>query len=332
MRRFPQALFAVLLLPLLAALPTGCGDDDAAPPPPACGIEIYTPDPGAHFVSNNDVNIRWQASGGGSVSVLLLKANALVDTITAKTENDGYYWWPAGTMGTQSGDDFALRVASTSSAACADTVPISLTNTVGCVLTLTVDPDTTLVAGQDFLITWTGENTSGRVDLELWEGSLEEELVAVIAPNINNSGSYLWQNVDSYNLGTSASYYLRIADADPDVSGCDDMAGPIGIVDTEICYIDVTAPIDGQTFANGEQMVINFDSVNSSGLVNLRLYAGGMLVPGGYIADGVSAAGGTYTWTVSDFGFTGPNTLYRIVVIDATDQYCSGRSASFTIP
>lgn len=330
MRRFPHALFAVLLLPLMAALPTGCSDDDTAPPPAACGIEIYTPDPGTTFYSFDDVNLRWHASGGGSVSVLLLKADAVVDTIAAKTENDGYYWWSAGTMGTQGGDDFALRVASTGSAACADTVPIALVNTDGCVLVLTVDPDTTLVAGQDFQITWNSENTGGRVDIELWEGGQQEEFLAYIAADINNNGSFLWQDVDSFNQGTSPYYYLRIVDTR--ASDCDDVAGPFGMVDDFICYIDVTSPIEDQVFNNGQQMVINFDPTNSSGLVNLRLYAGGMLVPGGYIADGVSAAGGTYTWTVSDFGFDGPDNVYRIVVFDAADPYCSGRSPTFTIP
>ena len=330
MRRIPFALPAVILLALLATLSTGCGEDDAAPPPPACGIEIYTPDPGQHFYSNNGVNIRWHASGGGMVSVDLLKGGAPVDTITTATENDGYYWWGASTLGAQSGADFALRVASTTDAACADTVPISLTNTVGCVVALTIDPDTTLVAGQDYLVTWDSEFTGGRVDLELWHGAQEEVAVAVIAADINDNGSYLWTNVDSYNLGTSQYFYLRISD--PLVPGCDDLAGPFGIEDTEICYIDVTAPIEDQTFTNGQTMTINFDTVNSSGTVYLRLYAGGVLVPGGYIADGVSAAGGTYSWVVSDFGYTGPDNVYRIVVVDTDDPYCFGRSATFTIP
>lgn len=330
MRRFPHALFAVMLLLLLASLPMGCSDDDTAPPPPACGIAIYTPDSAAHFFSHDDVNIRWYASGGGMVSVILLKADVLVDTIAASTENDGYYWWPASTLGAQSGDDFALRVASTTSEACADTVPIELTNTDGCVLALTVDTDMTLVAGQDFEITWDSENTGGHVTLELWKGSLEEVLVAVIAPDIGDNGSYLWQNVDSYNQGTAADYYLRIADTL--VDGCGDMAGPFGIVDDEICYIDVTAPIADQTFTIGQTMTIIFDTTNSSGMVNLRLYAGATLVSGGYIADNVPAAGGTYDWVVSDFGFSGPKNAYRIVVVDADDQYCFGRSVAFTIP
>ena len=331
MRRFPHALFAVILLLLLAALPTGCSDDDTAPPPPACGIEIYTPDPGTHFYSYDDVNIRWNASGGGLVSVILLQAGALVDTITAGTENDGYYWWAASTLGAQSGTDFALRVGSTTEEACADTLPIALTNTDGCVLELTTNIETPLDAGQDFEITWESENTGGHVQIQLWkEDTLEESLVAIIVADTNDDGSYLWTNVDSYNQGTGPNYYLRIADTL--VPGCEDTYGPFGIVDDVICYIDVTSPPADQTFANGASMTINFDTMNSSGTVYLRLYAGGTLVPGGYIADDVPAANGTYTWVVSDFGFTGPDNLYRIVVVDADDQYCVGRSATFTIP
>ncbi len=332
MRRFPHALFAAILLPLLAFSAPGCGGDDSGtdPQPDVCGIEIFTPEAGTHFYSLDGVNLRWHASGGGTVSVELLKGGALVEVISPATENDGYFFWSAGTLGAQSGDDFALRVASTTSAACADTVPIALTNTVGCVLDLTIPPDSTLVAGQEYLITWTSENTGGNVDLELWSDIQESRLVGVIDVDQPDNGSYLWRDVDSFNQGTGTRYYFRIVDTR--VDGCEDMIGPFAMTDQVICYTDVTNPVGGETLPIGSQLTIRFDPVNSSGTVYIRLYAGGILVPGGYIADDVDAALGEYVWTVSDFDYDGPKTAYRIVVVDTNDQYCVGRSGTFTIP
>ncbi|HPF71405.1 MAG TPA: hypothetical protein PLQ13_12090 [Candidatus Krumholzibacteria bacterium] len=331
MRRLPLALVTVAVLPLLALLPPGCGSDDngAGPDTGACGIEIYTPAEGAQFYSNEDVNIRWHASGGGNVMIELLKAGAVVDTIAASTPNDGYAWWAADTRGQTSGSDFALRVASTSSAGCADTVGIDLINTVGCALQLTCDPDTVLQEGQSYEITWIGENTGERVNLELWKGTLEEVWVGDIAYDLSDNGSYVWQNVDSFNQGTADDYYIRIVSNV--VDGCADMVGRYSILDDNICYIDVLQPAEDQVYNEGDTMTITFDGNITASTVYIRLYAGAQFVAGGYIADDVVAAGGSFAWTVSKFGFTGPSNVFRVVVFDTDDEYCHGQSGTFTI-
>ncbi|MFO7610473.1 MAG: Ser-Thr-rich GPI-anchored membrane family protein [Candidatus Krumholzibacteriia bacterium] len=332
MRRLPYAPLVALLLPLSVLLLSGCGGDDdgAGPGDGACAIAIITPAPDTHFYSGQDVNLRWDAAGGGQVRIELLKGGAPVDTLVAATDNDGFYYWAADTRGAISGDDFALRVTSTTDAGCTDTVPIALTNTVGCAITLTVPPDSALVAGQEYLITWDGENTGGSVDIGLWKGPLQlKELVGIIALDAPDNGSYLWQPVDSFNQGTATDYYLRVADTQ--VAGCEGQVGPFRLTDPDICYIDIMAPVQDDEFTVGQQMTIVFDSVNAAGSLNIRLHAGATLVPGGYIADGVPAAAGQHTWTVTDYGYTEADDRYRIVIFAADDNYCTGESGYFSI-
>lgn len=333
MRRLPYAPLAALLLPLCVLLPTGCGGDDdngTGPGDGACAIAIITPAADTHFYTGQDVNLRWDAAGGGQVRIELLKGGAPVDTLATATDNDGFYYWAADTRGAVSGDDFALQVTSTTDAGCTDTVPIALTNTVGCAITLTVPPDLALVAGQEYLITWDSENTGGSVDIGLWRGNVGvKDLVGIIALDAADNGSYLWQPVDSFNQGTGTDYYLRVTDSQ--VTGCEGEVGPFRLTDPDICYIDIMAPVGDQEFTVGQDMTIVFEPVNASGSVNIRLYAGAQLVPGGYIADGVPAVAGQHTWTVTDFGYTEVDDRYRIVIFDAGDYYCTGESGYFAI-
>ena len=342
MRRPATVPTAALLLVLLALPLAGCGGDDEGTDPGtgACSIEIYSPDPGENIVVREQpdaerVDIRWHASGGGTVRIELLKAGAAVDTITVSTANDGYHAWTATGLDQISGDDYAIRVTSTADAACTDTLPVALTNVSGCVLELTVPADMTLTAGQDFLITWNQEHTSGELDVELWKGTVQEELVAVIAPAVPASGSYLWEDVDSFHRGTAGDYTLRITD--PLAAGCDARSDYVRIVDEEICTIDVMAPVADQVFAEGDPMTVSFEFLPvdpGHTTVDIRLYAGFTLVPNGYIANGVDASSGEFVWpAVNDFGFGDENAtnLYRIGIFDAEDHYCYGFSDKFTI-
>jgi len=45
----------------------------------------------------------------------------------------------------------------------------------------------------------------------------------------------------------------------------------------------------------------------------------------------VSTDQGSYTWRVDDYGFTGPDNVYRVVVLDPDSPNCSGHSNNFTI-
>jgi hypothetical protein len=330
MRRHLHVLLAVALLPLLALLPVGCSDDESTGPEVGpCSIDIYTPDSNRTYFSGDDVNLRWHASGGGSVVIDLLRGDAVVDTLSAREDNDGYFWWEASTLGNTSGADYTLRVTSTGDAGCTDAVPIGLVNTIGCLYVPTV-PDTTLQAGQDYLITWDSERTSGSLSIELWFASVDTVYVATLNGGnaVEDTGSFLWQNVDSYNLGTASGYLLRMTDSR--TPNCRAFSGTFSIIDTEICYIDILSPIQGSSYENGDQMTISYEAHGGGDTYYVRLYNGQTQVG---IIDDVTAPADDYLWTVTDFGYTdGPQTAYRIRISDADDVYCYGYSAYFSIP
>ncbi len=65
-------------------------------------------------------------------------------------------------------------------------------------------------------------------------------------------------------------------------------------------------------------MTVSFGTAEHEGSVDIRLYALGVFVPGGYIATGLPADQLSFTWVVDDFGFTGPDNVYRVVVSTRT--------------
>jgi len=330
MRKIIITLFAVCLPAALAVLTPGCGGSDSTgPEPEPCSIDVYSPAPGAVFQSGDRLDLRWHAAGGGDVRVDLLRGGQVVRTLAAATPNDGYTFWNVDLAGAPSANDYVLRVASLGDPGCADSTTVTLLDTEGCSLALTVSPESTMVAGQPFSITWVSANTSGHLTLSLWKGLLEQKLAGTIAVDVPDTGGYYWENVDSFNLGTGADYYLHLDD--DQVAGCGTELGPVRLVDDVVCSIFVGTPAGGSVLAPGDSVIISFTTENTMGTVDLRLYSLNTFVPGGFIASGLPADQGSYTWRVDDYGFTGPDNVYRVVVLDPDSPNCSGHSNNFTI-
>lgn len=332
MRRTIQVA-AILACAGFFMLNTGCGgSDDPAEPGGgggSCGIDITTPDPGDVFRSGQQLNLRWDDSGGGEVRITLVKAGAEQGEI-AVTANDGYYRWTVSTMGAASGTDFGLAVTHTT-LDCADTLAVELVNTEGCAFESTFLPTGPLQAGDDYEITWTSENTTGAVDIELWyhSGLVERVFIALLAAATADDGSFLWEDVDSFHNGTANNYYVRFADAAAE--GCETNSDLFRIVDEDVCELSVLEPGSGDRYAEGGPMLIRFSGASSSGEVDLYLYEGTVnLVE--YIANDVTLLDGQYTWTVTlPGGYAGSLTFFRVKIVDANDPYCVGFSESFTI-
>ena len=327
--------FGVLpLLALTIGFGVGCGGDDGGgpEPEPECAISAVNTGLEDSWQTGEEVNIRWTHNGvPGTVDIALLKGGAPVSTIATATGNDGFFsWTQASTGGQANGSDFGIRVTGTGVAACSSEVnDLTIIDVSGCDITFTGVLGL-VTAGESFDITWTGFHTSGTVDIELWTSSFGDELdqqVGTVVSGAADNGTYTW-TVDSFNNGSYGFY--RYVIRDPDVADCEAVSGQFAMIDEVNCAIGVLGPATQATWDNGDQMLITFTATNSSGVVNLRLYAGNEWVPGGLIADNVTMAVG-FTWTVTDFGFTTSNTNYKIKAIDAADGYCTGDSDRFTI-
>lgn len=327
--RVESFLLSCLVMLLAVA---GCGGDggDGPPPPPECAISQVNTSQRDSWLSGDNVDIRWTGNGvPGTVAIDLLKAGNVVATIAAATDNDGFYPWSADTGGQANGSDFGIRVTATGNAGCGDEVNgLTILDVTGCSFEFTSGLTDTL-AGTQSEITWTSNNTSGLVDIELWTsgfGSTLGDLVGTVAVDAPDDGSLTW-TLDSFNNGTYSFYRYVIRDAQ--VAGCEAMSRQFTIVDSVLCTTSISGP-SSQPMQNGDQMSIRLEQVNGSGVVTLLLYAGGEFVPGGVIGTDISVLD-DMVWTVTDFGFTGDNTRYNIRSVDSQDPYCIDRSDNFTI-
>lgn len=328
----------VVVLVLLLALGSGCGGDGGSEPEPEpqpdCEITGVSTGFEDTWQANGTsvVNIRWtHNSVPGTVEIELLKGGAPVLTIASGTPNDGYHPWIASTGGQANGSDFGIRVTGTGEADCRDQIEgLTIIDVTGCNIAFAADIIEETSAGQEIDITWTSQNTSGRLDIELWTaafGNQVDERVGVIVLDTPDDGLFTW-TLDSFNNGSDDTYRFLIRD--PNVPGCEAVSTAFRMTDDEVCSIAVRGPQLGDVYDLGDSVPLQIDQNNGSLVVNLRLYTGNEAVPFGNIADNVSVVRDT-TWTVTDFNHVGARNRYKIKAFDATDSYCTGVSETFTI-
>jgi len=334
--------FSVLLILLgLLVVQVGCSKDEdpVTPPPAVCKITMVKPAEGDRLSTDNSISIRWKRTTSDNVRIDLYKGGNFAGIIKADhvtTTADGFYSWVSPeTFGNGTGDDYSIKVTSLKNADCSDqTGNFRIEDLSNCFLKFPWKLDLPdQIAGNDFLISWESEFTSGFVDLELWLDPFMQAPFKVenIALNLEDTGSYSWI-VDSYNLGTDTSYFFKILDVTAD--GCTDSSIPFTIVDEATCSVGVGGIVGGATYTQGEVLTIFFDLQHSSGIVDLELYVGNERVDDWSIVRNFDTEGGTlsYDWTVTDKGHGGPTfNAFNIRVFDSSEPNCQGKSENFTI-
>ena len=334
-------ILALLLILGLTMVQVGCSkdEDDPVTPPPACSITVTTPQAGRSWFTGTQISINWNKTTGGNVMVQLFKGADLAGTITPSSPNSGFYpWLVSTTFGQGTGDDYSVKVTHLDDSSCfGQSGLFELKDVSNCSISFpwTVrDTIADLTAGDDFEITWTSDNTSGFVDLELWYEPLVNGgvLVGTIAENLDDTGSYLWI-VDSFHRGTDEGYRFKIKDVT--FPTCrDSSVVRFQITDEDNCSIEVLGINQGTTYRQGEVLPVSFVFENSSGVVDLKLYSGNDPVTGGVIVENFDTENGTlsYDWVVTDFGHTGQSfTNFKIRAWDSDDEYCMGVSSVFSI-
>jgi len=171
-------------------------------------------------------------------------------------------------------------------------------------------------SGSTRSITWTTDDISGTVELQLFRNFA---LVGTIARDVpSSSHSYAW-TVGNYIGGIAPNgqgYRVRIrtsSGAYEDLSNC---AFTIGAaVDPMVI---VAAPNGGESLALGANHAITWIAANCEGGVNIYLDRNGSQV--GTIASGIAVAAETYTWTVGNYqGGTAPAGGGYAVRVETTD-------------
>ncbi len=339
-------LLGFLMAAALAVLPgQGCkGGDGTTPPPPGpCSLTMVAPQAGASFDSNDQANIRWEKEGeADSVMITLLQGGTQAGLISAGTENDGFFPWNADVM-TGHGGDFVIRVTALGQNDCvAESGTFTILNTAACNITMTgtILPDTFLVEGQTVPLTWDSHDTKGGIGIELRHGHLNNVLVGTIAEFTPDDGSFDW-TADSFNdaahrpVSDNSVYWVRIFDED--VPGCEDHSVDFSLFDSNLCTIDLWVTPSQQSYAMGDTLLIGFDvsDYEPGDLVKIRLYAGSIPVPQGYITvpgEDLPANSVTpYKWAVDNYGYLQGGSHFKVRVSKVDDIYCWGQSEEFEI-
>ncbi len=328
---------------VLAAGCGGGGDGGSGPQPDPCSLTVTAPEAAATFRSGDPVNIRWDHTGDAAmVSIELWQDGARAGIISAGTDNDGFFPWTADVMG-GAGGDFSILITALDSDGCTATSGVfSIANTAACDLVFdgVILPDTTFVEGDILPITWQSHDTLGGIDLQLWHGHLNPQLVGVIAEDTADDGEFLW-SVDSFNypaheVVTDPSVYWVKLMADG-IPGCEDGTPDFTISDANLCQVDIwMSPTQG-AYALGDTVTIGYtiNETEPGETVKIRLYAGADMVPGSFITPpgGELPADSTepYQWVVTDYGVVSGTSNYRIRIIKTNDPYCWGESNNFAI-
>ena len=321
---------AIVLVPVL--IMAGCGGDDDPGTPQGgegCSLTVTAPLGGSEYLSGEDLRIRWEQEGGATVRIELLKGGNVVSSIASVVGRE-QYGWNAATLGAESGDDFSIRLTAVGEDGCGDTSDeFTIINTGDCEFNFTMETDQTFNEGDEYLLTWDSESTTGLVDIELWRMDDGDFAVGLIAADLSNSGQFLW-TVDSLNEGTYNLYYFKIRDTR--VTGCEAASGTFQMVDENVCEIEVTEPQPGAEWFVGDTRQIRYTALDEETThVNISLYQG--LVYCNTIAQNVAVTHGmdALDWVVDNTGAPVPLHTYRIRVSDVDDPYCVGWSADFNI-
>lgn len=315
----------------------GCGDDDESvggtEPLPCAITNVNTGARTSWLVGLGEpLVVRWDHQGSAAaVRIDLLKGGVPVLVVAASAPNTDYFPWVAPTTGGEpDGSDFGLRVTALGETGCAgEKTGLTLTDVTGCNLSWTMTPLTEINAGEALSLEWSSTATGGLVDIELWQNAVEAQLVGVVVRETPDDGEFTWNPVDSFNFGTSDTFYLRLSASL--VPGCEASTDPFRMVDAEVCACRVTGFGAGATVSVGDNLGLILEQDFGSGRVDLRLLAGAEPVPGGFIAVDVPVDQ-VCNWIVTDYGYTGADReRFRIRATDAVDGYCVGQSDVFTI-
>jgi hypothetical protein len=351
MRKFLFGSGLVSLTAVALLLAVGCGGDDegGTTPPPACSIAIYSPTEGQPFTTpaqtpaGDRVDVRWLGEGGGQVRVDLLRGGSLVGVIDDAVDNNaGYTFWVIDDMISGSADDYQVRVSHLTSDGCADTSPeFTIRDLRGCDIELLINypgmrDDLPARAGDEMSISWVPTATTGSYDVELWQSSVGDVLVGVIAEDLAaNELAEDW-TIDSFHVGDSW-YYVKVQDRE--IESCFGVSDIFEMRDDVLCAITVLAPAGGVVREEGTPLEVTWDAANTGfdelgdpRLLDIELWYG-QAQRIETIAEEIDPTDEAWMWdAVDDYDYLGQSqSNYKFKIVVRGDPYCYAFSENFTI-
>ena len=175
--------------------------------PATATLTVTAPNGGEQWARGTTRTITWSSAGspGANVKIELLKAGAVVSTISSTTANDGSYSWAIPSSQTL-GTDYRVRITSTSNTAITDSSNSNFAITVGSLTVTAPNGGEQWARGTTRTITWSSTGSPGaNVKIELLKAGA---VVRTISSSTANDGSYSWAIPASQTLGTD--YRVRI--------------------------------------------------------------------------------------------------------------------------
>lgn len=312
------ALF-LLIGPLWgAACASGVGEDD-----PPDGPTVVAPNGGEALERGTTTTIQWATADESAAVTIELWQGGELDTMLA-SDILGSSTWDWSIPGSQPlGDDYRIRVRSSSDAALYDdsdsTFSIVQSTTPPPLTVSTPNGGESWQAGSSQIITWTTEGDVPLVDVELWQGG---SWVADLATGLFNNDQLPWDIPPSQ--AEASDYRVRVVDAS-DAAVFDESDGDFAITPPNVT---VTAPNGGETWqADGSVQTITWDAGASLPGVTIELWKGGAL---SRVVTTGAADTGSIQWAVPTDVTQG--TDYRVRVASSADAAVYDESdADFTI-
>ncbi|MCK4762518.1 MAG: hypothetical protein KAW12_10010 [Candidatus Aminicenantes bacterium] len=299
-------------------------------------LTVTSPNGGEVWVSGSSRNITWTSSGiSGDVKIILLQNGVSIGVITtAVSAAAGSYSWTVGRHlgGTATpGTGYTIKIRS-KDMAISDTgdAPFDIVSSTQPTLTVTSpNGGEDWVSGSSRNITWTSSGISGDVKIILLQNGVS---IGVITTAVNAAaGFYSWtvgRHLDGF-ISAGSGYTIKIRSKDMAISDTGD--APFDIVSSTQTTLTVASPNGGEDWLSGSTRNITWTSSGVSGDVKIILLRNGVSI--GVITTAVSAAAGSYSWTVGRHlgGTATPGTGYSIKIRSKDMAIADTGDAAFEI-
>ena len=286
-------------------------------------ITVTFPNGGETWTGGTTQTIRWNYTGdpGYYLKIELLKGSSVVSTVTSyayKGSNGaGSYNWTIPSA-QASGNDYRIRVTSTSSSSVTDICNSYFTIEGPPPPEITVTRPAggeTWTAGNTETITWTSAGAVGSyVQIELLKGGAVVSTLTYYAPT--SSRAYNWRIPTSQSSG--ADYQIRVSDRTN--SSVNSTSGYFTIEGPPPPEITVTKPAGGETWTAGSTYTIAWTYTGDPGYyLKIELLKGGSVVSTitSYASKGSNGAG-SYNWVIPSTQASGND--YRIRVTSTSNS------------
>jgi len=232
-------------------------------------MRMTQPEGGETWLSGTDNTVTWDAAGIPLTEAFLLdlyKGGVFVENITTVQAGDGEYSWTIPSD-TEPAADYQLRLTRISNPSLNDFCDIPFAVKPG-IIELTHPNGREIYAPGDIVdIAWTNEGSPGYdVDIALYKSGVLERAIATATPN---TGVYSWTIPEDVEL--AGDYTINVTSVDwPEVSDVSNAAFSIAAN-----RLRVLAPNGGETFAPGQLITVQWDSVGATGTnVKIKLMRG----------------------------------------------------------